>query len=345
MESVVDGNGGGSRLVMTELSNIKELVKQLDVHLGGCPDLCKHLAAQIFAVTDKSISMIRSGNFDGRKRSAAGAGIDSPSFPETPSPLSGVSNMPFKANKKRKMMEKGQRQVRVSSAGGGAETTLVDDNYSWRKYGQKEILGARHPRSYYRCTYQKTQGCVATKQVQRVDEDPTLFDVTYHGTHTCVHKTAAVAAKVEPATPNPDASSLLQILSSSLTVNTEGLTSGSQQSTPFSFSSPAVSAMTLPEHYPSSTPSTPGNCFGQGVSLSPSQLEFSPTTSESSYIPMNPFEAEWRAQSELQEMMSALVAATSVPDPAMQETAFSLDEFELFDDSNYFDVSMFLALD
>ena len=101
MESVVDGNGGGGRLVMTELSHVKELVKQLEVHLGGCPDLCKHLAAQIIAVTERSLGMIRSGNFGGRKRSAAGAGIDSPTFPETPSPLSGVSDMPLKVNKKR----------------------------------------------------------------------------------------------------------------------------------------------------------------------------------------------------------------------------------------------------
>jgi hypothetical protein len=103
MESVVDGNGGGSRLVVTELSLIKELVKQLDVHLGGSPDLCKKLAAQIFTVTEKSISMIMSGHFDfgGRKRSAMGAGLDSPPFSSTPSPLSGVSDMAFKRSKKR----------------------------------------------------------------------------------------------------------------------------------------------------------------------------------------------------------------------------------------------------
>ena len=29
-------------------------------------------------------------------------------------------------------------------------------------------------------------GCLATKQVRRTDEDPMLFDVVYHGTHTCV---------------------------------------------------------------------------------------------------------------------------------------------------------------
>ncbi|CAM0951027.1 unnamed protein product [Alopecurus aequalis] len=331
---------------MPVLSHVKELVKQLELNLGGCPDLCKqgrslhqsdsssssapvcnHLAAQIFTVTERSIGMIMSGHFDGPKRSAAGAGIDSPPFPETPSPLSGVSGMPFKTNKKRKMMDKQKHQVRVSSAGGGPETSPVDDGYSWRKYGQKDILGSKYPRGYYRCTYQKSQGCAATKQVQRVEEDPTLFDVTYHGTHSCLHRTAA-AAKVQPATPNPDASSLLQSLSSSLTVNTEGLTSGSQQSTPFSFSSPAVSSLAPLENNPFSTTSTPENCFGQGVSLSPSQLELSPATSESSYIPMNPFEAEWRGQSEFQEMVSALVAATSMPELNVEE---------------YFDVSVFFA--
>jgi hypothetical protein len=171
--------------------------------------------------------------------------------------------------------------------------------------------------------------------VQRADGDPTLYDVTYHGTHTCLHKTAA-AAKMQPAMPNTDGSSLLTRLSSSLTVNTEGLTSGAQQSTPFSFSSPAVSGLTQPpEHYPFSMASTPDDCFGQGVSLLPSsQLELSPATSDWSYIPMNPFDEDFRAQSDLQEMVSALVDVTSMP-----ETAFSLDD--LFDPN--FDVSFILA--
>ncbi|CAM0951028.1 unnamed protein product [Alopecurus aequalis] len=311
MESLVDGNGGGSRLVVTELSHIKELVKQLDVHLGGSPDLCKHLAAQISTVTEKSISMIMAGYFDGPKRSAFSAGLDSPPLSATPSPLSGVSDMPFKTNKKRKMMEKGQRRVRVSSAGGGAENGPVDDGHSWRKYGQKEILGAQHPRGYYRCTYQKTQGCTATKQVQRADEDPSLYDVIYKGEHTCVHR-AAAASKAQPV----DACSLLQNLSSSLTVKTEGLTPRAQQgrnaTTPFTFSSPAVSAL---------TPSTPENCF---VSV-PTSLEPSPATSDS-----NNFST--REQCEYETMVSALMAAGTAP-PAMD---FSLD-FDLdFDVSSFF---------
>ncbi|KAM0876924.1 hypothetical protein ACQ4PT_035843 [Festuca glaucescens] len=324
MENVVNGNGGGRRLVVTELSHIKELVKQLDVHLGGSPDLCKDLAAQIFTVTEKSISMIRSGHFDfdGRKRSATGTGLDSPPLSATPSPLSGVSDMPFKTNKKRKM-DKGTRQVRVSSVGGGADAP-EDDGFSWRKYGQKDILGAQHPRAYYRCTHQKTQGCAATKQVQRVDEDPTLYDVIYNGDHTCVHK-APAAAKAQPE----GAHSLLQSLSSSLKVETEGLTPRAQQgwgvTTPFSFSSPAVSGL---------TPSTPENCFWQGVCVSaPTSLEPSPATSGSNYLSM-------RAQCELDTMVSALTTATSMPPPAMEDTSFSLDGIDLD-----FDISCFFASD
>ncbi|KAI4378045.1 hypothetical protein MLD38_015586 [Melastoma candidum] len=94
-------------------------------------------------------------------------------------------------SKKRKLQPKWTDQVRVNP-----ETGLEgphDDGYNWRKYGQKDILGAKYPRSYYRCTYRNTQNCWATKQVQRSDEDPTVFEITYRGTHTC-----APAAPVSP---------------------------------------------------------------------------------------------------------------------------------------------------
>jgi len=42
-------------------------------------------------------------------------------------------------------MDKKRHEVRVSSAGGGIDHP-ADDGHSWRKYGQKEILGAKHPR-------------------------------------------------------------------------------------------------------------------------------------------------------------------------------------------------------
>ncbi|CAH2071078.1 unnamed protein product [Thlaspi arvense] len=51
--------------------------------------------------------------------------------------------------------------------------------------GSKDYNLGSKKRSYYRCTFRNTQNCWATKQVQRSDGDPTIFDVTYKGTHTC----------------------------------------------------------------------------------------------------------------------------------------------------------------
>ncbi|GMY08391.1 putative WRKY transcription factor 70 [Fagus crenata] len=61
----------------------------------------------------------------------------------------------------------------------------TDDGHAWRKYGQKEILNAKHPRSYFRCTRKHDQGCRATKQVQRMENDPQMYQTTYIGHHTC----------------------------------------------------------------------------------------------------------------------------------------------------------------
>jgi hypothetical protein len=43
------------------------------------------------------------------------------------------------------MMEKGNLRVRVSLARSGGDAP-EDDGYSWRKYGQKEILGSQNRR-------------------------------------------------------------------------------------------------------------------------------------------------------------------------------------------------------
>ncbi|VFQ67710.1 unnamed protein product [Cuscuta campestris] len=85
--------------------------------------------------------------------------------------------------KKRKLMPKWTEHVRV-----GTENGLEgppEDGYSWRKYGQKDILGAKYPRSYYRCTHRKMHNCWATKQVQRSSGDPNTFEITYAGAHIC----------------------------------------------------------------------------------------------------------------------------------------------------------------
>ncbi|XWS08385.1 hypothetical protein CRYUN_Cryun41cG0075200 [Craigia yunnanensis] len=74
-----------------------------------------------------------------------------------------------------------------------------EDNHTWRKYGQKEILGSRYPRSYYRCTHQKMYNCHAKKQVQRLDNDFYTFEVTYIGHHTC--HMSSTAPSIPPSPP------------------------------------------------------------------------------------------------------------------------------------------------
>ncbi|CAN8325716.1 unnamed protein product [Cochlearia groenlandica] len=99
-------------------------------------------------------------------------------------------------SKKRKMLPKWTEKVRINPERGleGPQ----DDVFSWRKYGQKDILAAKFPRSYYRCTHRNTQNCCATKQVQRSDSDPTIFEVTYRGTHTC---SQAITPPLPPPPP------------------------------------------------------------------------------------------------------------------------------------------------
>jgi hypothetical protein len=73
----------------------------------------------------------------------------------------------------------------------------IEDRYAWRKYGQKEILNTTFPRSYFRCTHKPTQGCKATKQVQKQEQDPEMFQITYIGYHTCT-ATDQAHTKTEP---------------------------------------------------------------------------------------------------------------------------------------------------
>ncbi|KAG6509818.1 probable WRKY transcription factor 70 [Zingiber officinale] len=73
-------------------------------------------------------------------------------------------------------------------------STKIEDGHGWRKYGQKGIYGSKHPRSYYRCVHKHDRGCPVTRQVQRTEEDDSIFAITYVGQHTCMeddHTTAA----------------------------------------------------------------------------------------------------------------------------------------------------------
>lgn len=64
-------------------------------------------------------------------------------------------------------------------------STPFDDGHAWRKYGQKAIQFCKHPKSYFRCTHKPDQGCKATKQVQKTEDDPPMYTTTYTEQHTC----------------------------------------------------------------------------------------------------------------------------------------------------------------
>ncbi|CAD6220075.1 unnamed protein product [Miscanthus lutarioriparius] len=79
----------------------------------------------------------------------------------------------------------------------------VHDSYTWRKYGQKEILGARFPRSYYKCG--RRPGCPAKKHVQQCDADPSKLEITYFEAHTCDDRPPSSSHSVPDPTTGSDA--------------------------------------------------------------------------------------------------------------------------------------------
>ncbi|KAK7318181.1 hypothetical protein RJT34_02880 [Clitoria ternatea] len=95
-----------------------------------------------------------------------------------------VAALQVPAASKCKRSKKSQNKSLVKSV-----TTAegLDDSWAWRKYGQKPIKGSPYPRSYYRCSSSK--GCLARKQVERSNLDPSVFLVTYTAEHTHPHPT------------------------------------------------------------------------------------------------------------------------------------------------------------
>ncbi|PKU78080.1 WRKY DNA-binding transcription factor 70 [Dendrobium catenatum] len=62
------------------------------------------------------------------------------------------------------------------------------DGHQWRKYGQKRIHNSDFPRSYYKCTHNKDQGCQATKTIQQKEDkvpNSPIYKVSYCMHHTC----------------------------------------------------------------------------------------------------------------------------------------------------------------
>ncbi|KAL0453277.1 UNVERIFIED_CONTAM: putative WRKY transcription factor 30 [Sesamum latifolium] len=163
-----------------EVSKGMEQVKQLKAASSGDQE---KVLERMLASYEEVWSILNGIAAQGQGLSVTPSSSDSPD-----SPASGISVLPqTRGSYKRKSSAGITKKVRTSEE---------DDGYSWRKYGQKEILGARFPRGYYRCLYRYSQGCMARKQVQRSDDDPLIYDITCIGKHSC-----SSSAPVDKETP------------------------------------------------------------------------------------------------------------------------------------------------
>ncbi|EEF50577.1 probable WRKY transcription factor 53 [Ricinus communis] len=192
------------KILVNELTQGKELAEQLRNHLNNISsfEMRQGLVEQILSSYEKALSML---NWDASaiETKPIITTLESPHSnyaKRSPSPRSEVSDQDCKDQchggvyKKRKTQPRWTLRVCSESGMEGPP----DDGYNWRKYGQKDILGANFPRSYYRCTHRHSQGCLATKQVQRSDQDPTIFEVNYSGKHKCLHSSRLATSSPSP---------------------------------------------------------------------------------------------------------------------------------------------------
>ncbi|GLT53370.1 hypothetical protein SLA2020_266450 [Shorea laevis] len=201
MENVGDWE---QKNLVHELTQGMELARQLQGNLSvpsSSHETREYLVTKILTSYEKALSMLQwSSSSAGDNPHHTGGAILRMS--ESPPSLAGSPRSEDSdpeqrdASRKRKALPGWTQHVRVSP-GVGLEGPL-DDGFSWRKYGQKDILNAKYPRGYYRCTHRNVQGCQATKQVQRSDEDPTVFEITYRGRHTCTQ-----ASHIHPPPTSP----------------------------------------------------------------------------------------------------------------------------------------------
>ncbi|KZV44611.1 putative WRKY transcription factor 70 [Dorcoceras hygrometricum] len=160
---------------ITELSKGKECAIQLQTLLqqppedGGLASL-DQLILQISRSFANTISELRSGQI------AATGGGDGR--------LSLSSDIGGKRKEAAGPSRRGRYRRRKTTDSWTTLSEMMEDGHAWRKYGQKIIQNFDHPRCYFRCTH-KYQGCKATKQVQIIKQNPTLFQTTYFHQHTC----------------------------------------------------------------------------------------------------------------------------------------------------------------
>ncbi|KAK8488362.1 hypothetical protein V6N13_028073 [Hibiscus sabdariffa] len=300
-------------VLLNELTQGRELTNLLRKHLHPSsrpePETRQVLLDKILCSYDKALSMLNC------------SGSTSISMVETNPKVSTVQDSPGSHASDKKYMFKKRKttcsgwseRVRVCCSGTSLEGPL-DDGYCWRKYGQKDILGSNFPRAYYRCTHRYSQGCLAAKQVQKSNDDPTILEVKYRGRHTCSRGRAShfIATTVPSTTEYKEkgdhsrqqqqleekqkqSKEILLSFETGLKVKTEDLDNGDDIFPSFSF--PVESG---------------------GVE---NGLFVSPATSESNYFSVSPFhmgsfglgQNVQTSESDLTEIISAPTSVTNSP--------------------------------
>ncbi|KAK3015797.1 hypothetical protein RJ639_007222 [Escallonia herrerae] len=195
-----------------ELLRGREFTNQLGVMLSGPLPAdgsvsAEDLVMKIMGSFSNTISILDSSESDEVSQiPASSRRLDSPCRDGRKSEDSGQSSKTSAAYKDRRGCYKRRKTSHTSIK---LTPNLIDDGHAWRKYGQKVILNARHPRNYFRCTHKFDQGCQATKQVQMTENEPAMHKTTYHGFHTCKNLLKAPQIILDSTHPATDSSYLL----------------------------------------------------------------------------------------------------------------------------------------
>ncbi|CAN6327856.1 unnamed protein product [Urochloa humidicola] len=84
----------------------------------------------------------------------------------------------------------------------------MEDGFIWRKYGQKVIHGSKYQRLYFRCSYKDDHGCMARRQVQQSEADPSVYLINYFGEHACCRDDGVAESPAAPFVINFGASTM-----------------------------------------------------------------------------------------------------------------------------------------
>ncbi|XWS74482.1 hypothetical protein CRYUN_Cryun01aG0001800 [Craigia yunnanensis] len=171
--------------VIQELIHGQECATQLQIHFHKPSEEVGRLSAEelvqkIMRSFNETLSVLSSCDSAEVSQNQATSNDDSPCCDDRRSEDSSESRK-RPASKDKRCGYKRKRAAQTWTV----VSTTTEDGHAWRKYGQKDILNSKHPRSYFRCTRKHDQGCRATKQVQRMEDDSQMYQTTYIGNHTC----------------------------------------------------------------------------------------------------------------------------------------------------------------